>query len=139
MECEHIFVRTEIVQERDYDRIVREPIYYCLRCGLTNGYVVKDVNPLLLSKTENDMAYIFEKTAKNGILLHERRTCPLDVAKVIYEEIQKRTKNLVLFYCHFYITHHIKPSLSNEFQTATVVYFYSINETIKLIIVHVNT
>ena len=94
IECEHIFVRTEIVQERDYDRIVREPIYHCLKCGLTNGYVVKDINPLLLSKIENDMAYIFQKTAKNGILLHERRTCPLDVAKAIYEEIQKRTKNL---------------------------------------------
>lgn len=96
VECEHAFVRTEIQKERDYDRILRQPIYCCLKCGLTNGYAVKEVNPVLLNQTEKDMSYIFDKTAKNGIILHERRTLPLEVAKEIYIEIQKRTKNLTI-------------------------------------------
>lgn len=96
IECEHVFVRAEIQKEMDYDRIVKEPIYHCLKCGLTNAYSVKGVNPVLLSKIENNMEYIFDKTAKNGIILHERRTCPLDIAKEIYEKIQNGTKNLTI-------------------------------------------
>jgi len=94
MECEHNFVRTEIIQERDYDRIIREPIYHCLKCGLTNEYIIKEVNPILLSKSENNMSYIFKKTSKNGIILHERSACPLEVAKEIYEEITKNNKDM---------------------------------------------
>lgn len=96
IECDHIFVRTEIVSERDYDRMIREPIYHCLRCGLTNAFVVKEVNPVLLSREEIDMAYIFNKTGRNGVLLHEKRICPLDSAERIYKEIKKRTHNLAV-------------------------------------------
>lgn len=86
-ECEHIFVKTETI---------REPIYHCLKCGLTNGYAVKKVNPRILNIAENNMEYIFKETKENGIILNKRSTCPLDIAKEIYEEIQNNTKNLDL-------------------------------------------
>lgn len=86
-ECEHLFVKTETA---------RESIYHCLKCGLTNGYAVKKVNPRILNIVENNMEYIFKKTKENGTILNKRSTCPLDIAKEIYEEIQNNTKNLDL-------------------------------------------
>lgn len=85
MECEHIFVRTEKTSES---------IYHCLKCGLTNEYEVKRVNPITLSTTEHNMSYIFYKTRKNGIVLNERCIYPLEFAKEIYEQIQNNIKTL---------------------------------------------
>lgn len=95
-ECEHLFVRTEVLTERDYDRVERTPIYHCLKCGLTNEYDAREINPVLLNKLQTNMSYLFKETAKNGIILHEKRTCPLETARKIYEEIENNTKDLNL-------------------------------------------
>lgn len=61
--CHHMFIITS------RNKSFGEPIFYCLRCGLTNYYFEKDIPKEKLTPLELEMAPIFEETRINGILI----------------------------------------------------------------------
>ena len=55
-ECNHVFVKTDVVYDRsDRDRVTRRNVYHCLKCGLTNEYEVKEIPKSRLNKLQKEM------------------------------------------------------------------------------------
>ena len=67
-ECEHAFIITDIITDRECDRIVRNPVYHCVRCGLTNHHDLLDLNDIV-DYVKGQMGNIFGDTSMNGTLL----------------------------------------------------------------------
>jgi len=67
-ECRHAFIITDIITDRECDRIVRNPVYYCVRCGLTNHHDLLDLNDIV-DDVKGQMGEIFRDTSMNGTLL----------------------------------------------------------------------
>lgn len=67
-ECRHAFIITDIITDRECDRIVRNPVYYCVRCGLTNHHDLLDLNDIV-DDVKGQMGNIFRDTSMNGILM----------------------------------------------------------------------
>ena len=84
-DCQHAFVKTEVVSDRDYDRVEKVPVYHCVRCGLTNEYDVKGISDLK-GYIGLKMPEIFASTVQNGILLSQEK-CSLDMGRELYFRI----------------------------------------------------
>lgn len=80
-ECEHAFIITDIYTDRECDRIVRNPVYHCVRCGLTNQYDLLDMNDVV-SYVDGQMAEIFRDTSMNGTLLSKEVISVDNIVKI---------------------------------------------------------
>ena len=90
-ECQHAFVLTGREIDRENGRIIRTPIYHCVKCGLTNYYDVTNTNDLV-DGIKSQMGFIFTDTFKNGILL-SNEIVPLTEAIDVYNAIIKNNPN----------------------------------------------
>ena len=87
-ECQHAFVITEFVEQKKYG----EPIYHCVKCGLTNYYDIKDT-PEQVDNIKLQMGDIFIDTFINGTLL-TNELISLEDAKDVYNTIIKNNPNI---------------------------------------------
>ena len=87
-ECQHAFVITEFVEQKKYG----EPIYHCVKCGLTNYYDIKGT-PEQVDIIKLQMGDIFIDTFINGTLL-TNELISLEDAKDVYNTIIKNNPNI---------------------------------------------
>ena len=90
-ECQHAFVITGREIDRENGRIIRTPIYHCIKCGLTNYYDVTNTNDLV-DEIKSQMGFIFADTFRNGILL-SNEIITLAEAIDVYNEIINKAPN----------------------------------------------
>ena len=90
-ECQHAFVITGTEKDWESSRIIRTPIYHCVKCGLTNYYDVTNTNDLV-DGIKSQMGFIFADTFRNGVLL-SNAIISLEDAKDIYNEIINNMPN----------------------------------------------
>lgn len=90
--CHHAFVITEMEKTWESGRMVKTPIYCCVKCELTNKYDVCDMNDLV-DNIKSQMAYIFADTAKNGVVL-SKEIISLQDAIEIYKHIITANPNI---------------------------------------------
>lgn len=96
MECNHIFVKTEVVSDRsDRDRVTRTNVYHCLKCGLTNEYQVKEVPISKLDDLQKEMFELYYGNACNGIFIRDE-IYSLDKASAIYDLIMRINPSISL-------------------------------------------
>lgn len=92
MKCNHVFIKTDVVYDRsDRDRVIREGVYHCLKCGLTNEYEVKGVPKSKLNKLQRKMWELYN--ASYGISITDQ-VYSLDRAKIVYEGIMSMNPNI---------------------------------------------
>lgn len=90
-ECQHAFVITGKEIDRENGRVIRTPIYHCVKCGLTNYYDVTNTNDLV-DGIKSQMGFIFADTFRNGILL-SNEIISLAEAIDVYNAIINKTPN----------------------------------------------
>lgn len=91
-ECQHAFVITGKEIDRENGRVIRTPIYHCVKCGLTNYYDVTNTNDLV-DGIKSQMRFIFGDTFKNGILLSNEIISLVEAINV-YKAINKNFPNI---------------------------------------------
>ena len=96
-ECNHVFVKTDVVYDRsDRDRVIRNNVYHCLKCGLTNEYEVKEIPKSRLNKLQKEMWELYYGNACNGIFVTDQ-VYSLDRAKIVYEGIMSINPDITPF------------------------------------------
>lgn len=94
-ECQHAFIITGIEKDWESGRTTKNPIYHCIKCGLTNKYDVTETSDLV-DGIESQMGYIFADTAKNGVLLCNQ-TISLEDALSTYKKIMMINPNITIW------------------------------------------
>lgn len=96
-ECNHVFVKTDVVYDRsDRDRVIRKNVYHCLKCGLTNEYEVKEIPKSRLNKLQKEMWELYYGNACNGIFVTDQ-VYSLDRARIVYEGIMSINPDITPF------------------------------------------
>lgn len=93
-ECNHVFVKTDVVYDRsDRDRVIRRNVYHCLKCGLTNEYEVKEIPKSRLNKLQKEMWELYYGNACNGIFVTDQ-VYSLDRARIVYDGMMSIRPNI---------------------------------------------
>lgn len=109
--CHHLF----IITSRSSKSSGKEPIFHCLRCGLTNYYFEEEVPLEHLTKLEVEMEAIFDETRTNGLLVSNEVIPDINAAKRALDTLTKSLPGVT----DEILTRKLEKSLCSKVKTKT--------------------